>query len=254
MNKSIKKICLFTIVLSFVWSLYLTCYAETTECSVAPGNAPEVIAICNKIERETGSPGVLSCTSSGVVCFDNTAYENINASDRREYMTIALQSINKSSLGGRERNKLYNFVFRQDSTTAQAIKYLAEDTQTDFVSALKHLRPFSGGVSTFMGILTIIIFIFFAFSIIFDISYLALPMFQLLMEHGNPDKKPFGVSAEAWKVNREVAMDSSNNKGIISEFMKKRLPVVCVCAICLGYLISGKVYDILTFIADAFLG
>ena len=95
---------------------------------------------------------------------------------------------------------------------------------------------------------------FIAMSFLFDCAYLVLPMFQGLLERGEPNKRPFGVSREAYITMRDINKSQYEGKNILSVYFSKRMPVVIVCAICLGYIITGKIYDIMAFIVDAFSG
>lgn len=190
--------------------------------------------------------------SDCIVSFNSEEYEVLEYKDRTKYMETFLSHIKSSNLGAKEKNSVYNFIASQDTEVHQSIKYLTEDTSADLATARTWLAPFTGGLGTVIGVLVLVIFIFLGVGILWDIAYLALPPLQFFLERGEEHKKPFGVSAEAWKANREVALDYKNTKSEITEYLKKRVPVILICAICIGYLISGKVYEILTYVANAF--
>lgn len=226
----------------------------TASLDIAAGSVSDV-QVADEVACDAigGGTGIVSVDATNhVVHFDGKEYEELSYNERTKYMTAFLQSIKASGLGAKEKNSIYNFIASQDTEVHQAIKYLTEDTSADLATARLWLAPFTGGLGTVIGILVLIIFIFLGLGILWDVAYLALPPLQLILERGDDTKKPFGVSAEAWKANREVALDYKNTKNEIGEYLKKRIPVILVCAICVGYLISGKVYEILTYVANAF--
>ena len=222
--------------------------------------APDTVTIVHEASfnalnslLSTGWSSVLTVSyTDNMIYFNSDTYMRMDYDLRCDYMELLLKNIKASSLGPKEKNKVYNFIASQDTEVSQALKYLTEDTSTDLVQARKWLAPFTGGISTFTGLLTLLVFLFLGIGLLVDVAYLALPSLQLILERGDDKKKPFGVSAEAWRVNKEIASDFNNTKNEISEYLKKRTPVIIVCAICIGYLISGKVYEILAYLANAF--
>lgn len=243
------------IVLITIMMLGITVSADVTaSLDIASGSVTAVQTADTVATDSIGKGyGIVSVDSTdAVVHFDGKEYEELSYNERTKFMTAFLQSIKASGLGAKEKNSIYNFIASQDTEVHQAIKYLTEDTSADLATARLWLAPFTGGLGTVIGVLVLIIFIFLGVGILWDVAYLALPPLQLVLERGDDTKKPFGVSAEAWKANREVALDYKNTKNEIGEYLKRRVPVIIVCAICIGYLISGKVYEILTYVANAF--
>lgn len=190
--------------------------------------------------------------NSGIISFHNGTYMKLSLDERKAYMSDVLSGIKASSLGTVSKNKLYNFFYEQDSEVTQALKYLTEDTSADLARARKWFLPFTGGIGTAMGVFSLVVFMFLGVSSLWDVAYLALPGLQLVLERGDDKKRPFGVSTEAWKVNREIANDYNNSKSVISAYLRRRVPVIMVCAVCIVYLVSGKVYEMLGYFANAF--
>ena len=251
MKYKIKKFLLLSILM--VVSSCQIVFAETSVDSVADvvKNSGVVQQICHLANTVSGRHIMSYDASNGSLTFSNAEYSKLDSDEKHTFMGKVLSCVKSSSLGPQQKNKVYNFIVSQDSATTAAMKYLKSDTSADFVSAQGWFRPFSSPISTVMGFLCIVIFVFLALSMVFDIAYLILPGFQLLVEHGEPNKKPFGVSNEAWKTNREIA-NANNTENVMSVYMKKRVPVILLIAICLGYLISGKIYDLVVYFIDAF--
>lgn len=55
------------------------------------------------------------------------------------------------------------------------------NTKPDMVTAQQFWMPFSGPFSTFLGVLTILIFMGFALTIILDLCYIVIPMFRMFV-------------------------------------------------------------------------
>lgn len=249
---------LFILTVFMVISMMrISAFADVTASHVIASGSKAHVEVANTAGENAVGQGniadILSVSAyDDVINFHGDRYENLDPDEKEAYMLAALSSIKSSNLGAKEKNSIYNFIASQDNEVTQALKYLTEDTRSDLASARKWLAPFTGGISTFTGILSVLVFLFLGVGILMDVAYLALPGLQLILERGDDKKKPFGVSIEAWKINREVAMDYKNSKNEITEYLKKRVPVILVCAICIGYLISGQIYDIFSHIANAF--
>lgn len=255
--KGKKRLSSWLILVISVLMFGITVYAggATASLKVASGSMTVIQTAHENASSAVGlgENGIISIDgSNNIVYFHGSNYIALDYDIRSAYMETLLKNIKASSLGAKEKNAIYNFIASQDTEVSQALKYLTEDTKTDLVNARKWLAPFTGGISTFTGLLTLLIFLFLSIGILMDVAYLALPGLQLILERGNDKKKPFGVSVEAWRVNKEIAMDYKNTKNEVTEYLKKRVPVIIVCAICIGYLVSGKVYEALTYMANAF--
>lgn len=219
--------------------------------NVPSGVISTVKGICS-VGNNSVNKTILSCNNNGTLSFNSSVYAMLDIDKKDTFMEASLSAVSKSGLGVKVKNKVYNFIANQDTAVSSAIKLLAEDTTADFVTASKWLKPFSGGISTAMGVLCLLIFIFLGFGLCMDLAYLSIPGFQLILERGEENKRPFCVSPEAWKVNRKIASDPNNGENIISAYLKKRVPVILVIAITLCYLISGKIYDVMVFFSESF--
>lgn len=254
-----KKFFSIVFIVSFIWSLFLSVfvYADRSDvdslCNIGKGQSA-VIGICNRAnEVVDNKTKILVYTGDdGILSFSNKEYKELDMDTRREFMEVALSATKESGLGTQTKNKVYNFIEQQDSTVSAAVKYLKSDASADFVGAKAWFRPFSGVFGTIMGFLCLAIFIFLGASIVFDCSYLVLPGMQLLLEHGHPERRPFGVSREAWKTQQDLEK-SDKYVNVVVLYAKRRIGIVLICSLCLAYVISGKVYDVIIFFIDVFL-
>lgn len=219
--------------------------------SVAQSNCATIAGVANTANSKVGNVKILIVdTKEATLTFDNAAYLDLDSDQKREFMETALGGIKESQIGKTTKNKIYNFIASQDESVSSAIKYLKNDTSADFIEARKWFAPFSGPISTLMGVLCIMIFSFLALSVVFDICFLVIPLFRMLLEKGEDNKRPFGVSVEAWNTVREV--ESSGKGDIMRLYIKKRIPIFILVSMILGWLISGKIYDIVVYFMDAF--
>ena len=245
---------LFAVVImlsSFISFGYSVHGAEVDASTTLSPNLGEVVNVCNQANAVVGNKQILNYNSStGVVTFSNKLYSELEMEDKEAFMETALSATSETGLGPQQKNKLYNFIAEQDSPVSAAIKYLKSDASADFVEAKAWFRPFSSPVSIVMGIVCLLVFLFMGLSMIFDCAYLSLPMFQAVLEHGEEYKKPFGVSREAWAVMKEASQNEDRN--IMVLYFKRRVPVLVVTGVCLGYVISGQIYDILVYFINAF--
>lgn len=254
-----KFISFWVILISVLLNLSIAVSAKVTATlKISPNSIIAVETANTKAAEAAGNNYekhhfiVVVRENEGIVEFHSDKYANLSLGERRAFMEEFLKGIKASNLGSKEKNSIYNFIASQDTEVSQALRYLTEDTSADLVKARKWISPVTGWIGTLTGVLSVLIFLFLGVGILIDLSYLAIPTLQFFLERGHPEKKPLAVSAEAWRVNKEVANDFRNTKNEITEYLKKRVPVILVCAICVGYLISGKIYEILTYFANAF--
>lgn len=246
-----KKLKLIFMVFVIVVLFPLTVLADVDAVSNIGVNNSIVASICNQANSACGKTILSYNGSTGNCTFSNAKYSELTMEEKQSFMITALEATQKSDLGTQQKNKLYNFIAKQDNTTSAAIKYLKSDASADFVEAKNWLRPFTSPVSTVIGVICLVTFMFIAMSMLFDIAYLSLPMMQWVLERGKTTK-PFGVSREAWQTMKDMNSSEYSHRNILSVYCSKRVPVIIVCSICLGYVISGKIYDVMTFFVDAF--
>lgn len=251
-----KLVCLmlaivYLIVFTSSPAVYATSKSSVNSVTSVSKGSAEISRICSQGNKSVGVTILSYASREGSLSFNNSAYSRLDIEQKRTFMEIALGATKECNLGKQQKNKVYNFIAKQDSTVSAAMKYLKTDTSADFVSAQAWFRPFSSPISTVMGFLCIVIFVTLGFSFIFDVSYLVLPGFQLIVERGEENKKPIGVSKEAWKANKQTE-DVNEGQSAMILYLKKRIPVIFLIALSLGYLISGKIYDICVWFIDAY--
>ena len=239
--------------LAGIWGFEAKASSTDIIAYVAIPKSTDVVVgeICRQANNTVGGVQILYIyTPSGVsakesLAFNQTMYSKLSNKKKATFMETALRAVKDSSLGAVEKNSVYNFIANQDDATSRAVSYLVESTTPDFVKAMKIIRPFNGVIGTVMGVISVAVFLFLSIGILFDVFYIAIPGIHVILERGESNRRPFGVSREAWLTYREIVQDFKS-ENILWAYFKRRIPVVLVVAILLGYLISGKIYDVLT--------
>lgn len=206
--------------------------------------------ICTEANKYATKGNVLSC-SNNTLKFSNKNYSKMETEDKEDFMEAALTATTKSGMNTKMKNKVYNFIASQDTPVSNSMKYLQSDASADFLEAKKIFDPFSGVIGTILGVLTTAIFLFAGLSMLIDVMYLVLPGFQAVLERGEENKRPWAVSNDAFTAKRD-SEKSDEHKNVLSLYLKRRIGLIVAMAICLGYLISGKIYDVIVYFIDAF--
>lgn len=184
-------------------------------------------------------------SGSGIVLFSNKKYASLLSKQKVNFMTRVLSYIQESDMNSKTKLKFYNFIAEQDNSVTKSIKFLKTNASSDLASAMKWFRPFTGTISTVMGVLCLLIFTMMTLSIIIDIAFLAFPFLQ-----GSTGRnKPMFISREAWSTLLECEK-CTEYRNVVVTYMKRRFIAFLVLGICLLYLASGQIYDIIMWVLD----
>lgn len=228
-------------------------------------NAPDqdrsaVMDLCSDINESIQAEELLSDSAfliekntreDVVIEVNMSAYRSnlLSVQDRQKIMQIALQSIQNSRISRTNRNKIFDELCALDSTTANFVRQLSDDVQSDFAGAYAVFKPFSGFFGWVLGMLTLGMFLVLGLSMVFDIAYINLPFVQLLLERDEEgreaSKKPMFVSLEAHSAVREA--DSKAGISYVSPnslYLKQKGKQFVMVSICILYLCSGQIYII----------
>jgi len=189
--------------------------------------------------------------SEGLLSFVAKDYNKLDTDSKNTFMESALTATTKSGLNAKSKNAIYNFIASQDTPVSNAMKYLKSDANADFVEAKKWFDPWSSTIGTIIGVLCVCIMMFLGLSITLDIFYIVIPGMQLMLDKGEENKKPVLISKEAYMSVKDAEKDTEY-RNTLSLYLKRRVGLIFVLAICLAYLVSGKVYDIIAYIIDSF--
>lgn len=210
-------------------------------------NDPQITKLVTAINQKTGYSFLKYTVKDGIVTFSNAKYSQLPTNEKREYMETAMVSVQKSGLSTQRKSKMYNFVADQDGPVTAAIRQLKGDTSADFVTAGSWFKPFSGPISVALGMVTIFIFMFLSFSVVLDLAFLVVPFFRAMLERGDGKMSRF-VSPEAQSAIRETeSAGTGDYKGYLGVYFKRRAISMFIISLCLMWLISGKIYDVVAY-------
>lgn len=216
-----------------------------------------VSAVADEIYNATEVSLISYDASTGIMEFDIVQYNSLNLNDRKDYMKVALPYIKESSLSPMVKNKFFNFIKNQDTETTQVIAELEGSSRSNIYEAGRILRPFDGVISTFFGLITVMIFIFMALSAVLDMVYISIPFFTSMSKNKfvRGDKtgggRPFFVSREAYEsVEAEEANPQENTA--IWLYFKERFVIMFVLGLIMLYFMNGEIIYFIIFVIEAF--
>lgn len=184
-----------------------------------------------------------------IIRLDTVKYEELSSAEKKTVMTNTLKAIKACNMGEYSEMKIYNFVAEQDESVSKMVKVLSDDVKADYATAYEWYRPFSGGVSTFMGVIALLIFITLGLMMVMDLAYLVIPMFRQFFEKDGKEKPKF-ISQEAVIAMKE-AEASHEYKAPIGIYFKHKTFQLVIVSICLAYLLGGKIYTLVAWLMDA---
>lgn len=182
-------------------------------------------------------------------------YKKRNLTTQQNIMGIVLNGINDSSISRMNKTKLYNEISSLDTVSANLVRQLSEDARADFYKGYSYIKPFNGIIGTFLGVVAILIFMLLGFTAIFDIAYMTLPFAEFALSKADPSKKPRFVSMEAWYAVKERETSAGQTyKNPIGVYIKVKAKQYIIISICLLYLVSGKLFVLVSHWLDLFQG
>lgn len=205
--------------------------------------------------RSNGNSNINTNNQMWDVAFNIVYYNKLDQLEKQETMSIILSNIDNSSLSQMGKTKIYNFISNSDTTTSNLVRQLSEDVRADYASAYNSFRPFTGVIGWVLGVLVMGIFIMLGLTIAIDIAYIVIPLFQNFVSSQNNGQKPKYVSSEAWNAVKTAEQSIGNNyKEPLSTYFGTKTKQFLAIGLCLLYLVSGQIYNLLAMIIDSFQG
>lgn len=183
-------------------------------------------------------------------------YLDMGQENKQQAMQIVLDEVTNSNISRSNRNKIYNEICALDETTSALVRQLSSDVKADFVGGYAWFKPFSSPISIALGFFTIILFVTLMITMLIDIAYINLPVIQLgLAKKDKQGEKPRIVSSEAFSAVMESdskAGTSYVNANVV--YLKRKWKQLVIVSLCILYLASGTIYDIIARLVDLFRG
>lgn len=149
----------------------------------------------------------------------------------------------------------------KEGAGSKFLNVILQNTKPDFVTANKIYEPFSGPISTVIGVIAVLGMALLGVVLVADIFYIVIPPVRMLVS----DDGDTGSKKSASKIfsddaiySVKVAEESSdaggNKKQALGVYLKRRIPMLILLGICLMYLVAGKIYTLVGYILDLVSG
>jgi len=190
-------------------------------------------------------------------------FQKLTSSAQREFVDDIIKASEDSiGLKGIEQDTVDDWwgnLQKKEGMGSRFLNVILEDTKPDFVSAKKIWKPFSGPVSTILGILALAVMAFVGIVMMCDIAYITLPPVRLFVsddEQGEKIAKSKLFTHDAiYAVQKsESDSDSGSPKQALGIYFKRRVFALILLGICLLYLISGQLWVGVGYILDLVSG
>lgn len=223
---------------------------------------------------------LLEKKESGVYDVNKREYEKLNSKGRNEFVNDIVESTNESIENGEKTGVTQETQadwFRQlQKNKGFGSKLLQEalnDTGPDFATGSEIFKPFSGPLSTILGLLTIVIFSFFGITVALDIFYITIPPVRLLLGDGGGSSggsapgmggpgganggnalTKLGSKAVSSAAIKSVQEAENGDTNALIGYFKRQIVTFFVLGICLVYLIGGQLWVAVGWVLDLMNG
>ena len=216
-----------------------------------PKDDESISRLVERINTTVGGNYILVYTpDDGLFSFSGSRYSVLSTKKKIKFMETSLEMVAESQLDARTKNKMYHFIEQQDDKITASINFLDQNVNSDFVTAKNVILPFTGPISTALGVLSLVIFIMLTLSSAIDIAWLVIPIIRVVFKE-DKNGKPFLITKEAYS--SEVDANRSDwYKSALTLYLQRRGKVFIVMGVCLIYLVSGQLYDLIVWIIDSF--
>lgn len=230
-------------------------YEKSSKTGIKNSDA-EILSYAKDNEVSDGEGGIVIN-----VRFNTLLYNALNGNQKMEVMNIVLNGIEQSDLSTIVKTKLHNLISNSDEATSNLTRQLSEDVRADFIGVIG--SPFMKGLfrvlRLILGAVALLMFLFLGMMIVMDIAYITIPAWQCWVDarNDNPENtkdKPILVSIEARNavMTAENSIGSSGFREPLGIYVKLKSKQLIMCSLCLLYLLSGKIYNLLGAFIDLF--
>lgn len=228
---------------------------------------------------------VTSNTGSGSSSILSSQYENLTAGAKQQFLEDAFTLANAMADDTAYKAKngmvtgdnevtdetVRDFLTAMQNCSGMGSTLLAsilQNTKPDFVTANRMYQPFSGPISTVIGLLCIVVVALLGLSMALDICYIVIPFVQLALDPDNSNDKEGGAKGLSRLVSHAAlnavktqvdggganGQSGSSNKSALGTYAKGRWKEMLLLGVCLLYLVSGQLYALVAQIINLMSG
>lgn len=209
-------------------------------------------------------------SENGMYDLEKSEYEKLNskgrnalASDIVDATNDAVENGDKTGVTDETASNWMKHLQQNPGFGSKILQETLKNTGPDLVTANKIYQPFSGLISTLLGLGAIVIFAVLGIVIVADIAYITIPPFRMITggddgggDGGGGGGKSKIVSTQA--VNAVQAEENSGGDGkqksALGTYFKTRTISLIILGLCLVYLIQGQLYVLIGWILDLLNG
>lgn len=191
-------------------------------------------------------------------------FSKLSSSAQQEVVNLIAEESNKSIGSDGVTEDTVTAWWKQLQTKegvgSKFLNEILKNTKPDFVTANQIFEPFSGPISTVIGIIAVVMMSLLGVVMVADIAYITLPPVRLLVEDkdngGKPKSKIFSYDAvNAVRIAEEQSTgEKSEGKQALGIYFKRRIFMLILLGICLLYLVQGQIYTLVGYILDLVSG
>lgn len=218
-------------------------------------------------------------SSPSANAFDNNKIGSLKASAKQKFVenviTIANYMASDTAHGNDAGqsvtadtvNVLLEKIQNECGMGSEVLAAVLNNTQPDYTSASRIWEPFSGPVSTAIGLLAIAMMSLLGLSMALDIAYVVIPAFQLFLDGGDGGSQGGQGGAKGLsKLISKAARDSVNenaqsnggsggdSKSQVGTYMSKRWKELVMIGFCLLYLVQGQIWGLISWLINLVSG
>lgn len=176
--------------------------------------------------------------------------------DIARFSNEAVQSDNAKGVSESTVQNWWKELQQNPGVGSKFLNVILEQTKPDFVTANKIYKPFSGPVSTVLGVLAIVTMALLGLVMAADIMYIVIPPFRMVVGGAEGKKKSMFISQAAINAVQaeESAQDGGGTKQAVGIYFKNRVIALILVGIALFYLVQGEIYKFVGWILDLVAG
>lgn len=242
------KFLLFVVLCSILLApLKVLAKDGTVTVKLNSNNANTVVSALNGVVSEIASKG----SGEHTVILYESALDNISKSDRKDTINSLMIAVNKTSIDESDKSKINNALADMMGDTSMVIEALDSNVSEELDEAISGYGFLSQWINPVLGFLTYGLVVLFVLSTVIDILYLCVEPIAMILRR--KDKRPWGVSREAVKAEKECD-ECRDIRNVLLVYGKHRAVImICVLLIIL-YMIRGTIFSKVGELIDLFSG
>ena len=206
--------------------------------------------------------GLFTDMGKGTFEFHGMVFDNLETSCQQDFINTLTAEIKGEAFTTTGAQQISDGLKASGSTLSNLlISFVLGDTSADVFTAYKWVAPVLSVLRVILGILAIGIIALLLLSTVLDCVYIGIPNMREIGNkgdsNGGTDKKPWGISYDAYKTVMDVESnlnDKGSYKNPFFVYFKRRAMTYIILALCLFYLIAGELSGLIGWLLSLVSG